>query len=85
MTKYFGCQQVVSSMYDFIDGALPQTQRLTFESHLRSCSWCDNAHQFETRLRAVVQQRTQVEPPPELGSRIAAILQAENQLGTTPE
>lgn len=79
MNKYFGCQQIVASMYEFIDGALPQTQRLTFESHLRSCPWCEHAHHFETRLRTVVQQGTQVDPPPELSSRIAAILQAENR------
>jgi hypothetical protein len=34
------CQELVELVTDYLEGALPQSDRLDFERHLVWCSWC---------------------------------------------
>jgi anti-sigma factor RsiW len=34
------CQELVEVVTDYLEGAMPAEQRVSFEEHLAYCSWC---------------------------------------------
>ena len=37
---FLSCQEIVDYCLDFLSGALPETERRLFSSHLRNCAEC---------------------------------------------
>lgn len=48
------CQELVEVITDYLEGALPECDRIRFEEHLAECDACrEYVAQFERTLRAV--------------------------------
>ena len=50
-TVSFSCRQVVDLVTDYVDGALPSSERLAFEQHVAICPPC---RAYFAQMRAVV-------------------------------
>jgi len=70
------CDTALTEIYEFLDGELDDTARARIEVHLRECSPCLEAFDFETQLRHVLATRCKDKVPDELRSRIQAALDA---------
>lgn len=64
------CEEV---MQDYLDGELTDEQRAEAERHLDTCSYCRKRYRFEEHLRHFVRQAVDVEMPPALKARLAAL------------
>jgi mycothiol system anti-sigma-R factor len=69
------CEEVVRLLWQYMDRELdPETAR-RLEEHVRGCQRCERRHEFEARLRAIVQQKCAGRPAPEaLRRRVLALL-----------
>ncbi|HYH60072.1 MAG TPA: zf-HC2 domain-containing protein [Thermoleophilaceae bacterium] len=48
------CQELVEVITDYLEGALPERDRIRFEEHLDACGKCrEYVTQFERTIRAV--------------------------------
>ena len=63
------CQEFVELVTDYLDGALPETDRIRFEDHLAECDGC--AGYLEDMRRLVGSLNNVVEPPPDPETRQA--------------
>lgn len=70
------CQVALSELYEFLDGALDETAYVRIEQHLRECSPCLEAFDFEAEVRKLIAARCREECPDELRSRIQAAIEA---------
>jgi anti-sigma factor RsiW len=50
-TTSFTCQQIVDLVTDYVEGALPASDRLAFEQHISICPPC---RAYFTQMRTVV-------------------------------
>jgi mycothiol system anti-sigma-R factor len=72
------CDDVLSTLYEFVDGELTIERRERIRTHLDDCLPCFEAFDFEAELRIVISQRCRDEVPDELRRRIAAALGEES-------
>jgi anti-sigma factor RsiW len=57
------CREFVELVTDYLDGALPETERVRFEAHLAECDGC--AGYLEDMRRLVGSLHQMPEPPPD--------------------
>ncbi|MGD1011473.1 MAG: mycothiol system anti-sigma-R factor [Acidimicrobiales bacterium] len=74
------CEETLSSVYHFLDGALTAERRDQIAHHLDECPDCFDAFGFEVELRKLVADRCRDEVPDELRQRIAAAIAQEHNL-----
>jgi len=73
------CQEAIHTLYHFLDGELTDDRRLEIQRHLRECSPCLEAFDFEAELKIVVGRKCRDQVPPALRDRVAqALLEASN-------
>ena len=53
------CQQVVELVTDYLDGALPESERRRFERHLAGCPHCT---EYLAQIRATIELAGRVTP-----------------------
>ena len=70
------CEEVVRLLWRYMDRELdPDTYRRLRE-HVRQCRNCGPRHEFEARLRSIIQEKCAGQPAPEaLRRRVMALLQ----------
>ena len=68
------CDDAVAELYRYLDGELSEEERRGIEDHLRECSPCLEAFDFEAELKRVVAAGAHQPCPEELKARIAALL-----------
>ncbi len=70
------CEEVVRLLWQYMDRELDAAAARKLQQHLRECRDCGPRHEFETRLRAIIQEKCAGRRAPEsLRRRIMAILQ----------
>ncbi len=68
------CEDAVGRIYEYLDGELDGATLTHIEVHLRRCSPCLEAYDFHAELRQVVRSKCAQSMPPELRSRLLAML-----------
>jgi anti-sigma factor RsiW len=63
------CQEFVELVTDYLEGKLPETDRIRFDAHLTECDGC--AGYLEDMRRLVGSLNDVVEPPPDPETRQA--------------
>jgi anti-sigma factor RsiW len=71
------CREFVELVTDYLDGALPEDERLRFEAHLAECDGCTAYLEDMRRLIGSLQEAP--EPPPDPATR-EALLRAFREL-----
>jgi len=71
------CDDALAELYLFLDGELDEATRGRIEAHLRQCSPCLEAFDFEAELRRIVADRCRDRVPDQLRARIQALLDGE--------
>lgn len=74
------CQDAVAELYAFLDGELSEGVMVQVEAHLRRCSPCLEAFDFEADLRRVIAAKCSEQVPSELRDRFCGMLR---DLGTS--
>lgn len=69
------CNNALAELYYYLDGEMDDVARARIEGHLRDCSPCLEAFDFEAELRRVVADRCRDRVPDELRSRILTALE----------
>ena len=73
------CREFVELVTDYLEGALPETERARFEAHLAECDGCDGY--LEDTRRLVATLRATPQPPADPDIR-EALLRAFRDLRT---
>ena len=74
MGKIKDCSEVVSKLYESLDGELTEERKLVIREHLDECSPCLEAFEFETELRAMVSSKSREICPEHLKNKIADLI-----------
>ncbi len=74
MTTHSPCAEAVEKVYPFIDGELTWIAKAKIRWHLRACSKCEAAYEFERRFKAKVHDDLQEECPDEVLNRLKGFL-----------
>lgn len=69
------CDDAIAELYRYLDGELDTELVARVEAHLRSCSPCLEAFDFEAELRRVVASRCREQVPAEVRLRILTVLE----------
>ncbi len=64
------CDASIQELYGYLDGALDQGKAQSIQSHLASCSGCDDVFNFHNHLHSIVGQFGRTEMPEELPNRV---------------
>lgn len=73
------CDEAVAELYAFLDGELDAAVLVQVETHLRRCSPCLEAFDFEADLRRVIAAKCTEQVPPDIKARFCGMLR---DLGT---
>lgn len=68
------CDEAISELYRYLDGELDAESLAHVESHLRKCSPCLEAYDFEAELRQMIAAKSAQEMPAELRRQIIDVL-----------
>jgi mycothiol system anti-sigma-R factor len=71
------CEEALHEIYHLLSGEIDDTKRAKISAHLDECAPCAEPYDFYAELRRCVQQRCHDTAPPELLSRIQAVIQRE--------
>ena len=71
------CDDALAELYLYLDGELDDGTRVRIEAHLRQCSPCLEAFDFEAELRRIVADRCRDRVPEELRARVQALLDGD--------
>lgn len=71
------CEVALAELYEFLDGELDDTARARIERHLRECSPCLEAFDFEAEIRRLLADRCREQCPDALRSRIQSAIDGE--------
>jgi mycothiol system anti-sigma-R factor len=74
-----GCEHAIEYIYQYLDEEISFLRKTRIRMHLRHCSHCMDAFQFEAKLKDVIHERGAVEPPAELFDTLRALIQEERQ------
>jgi mycothiol system anti-sigma-R factor len=77
-----GCDHAIEFIYRYLDDEISWSRATRIRLHLRRCSSCMNAYEFETRLKSVIRERGAAEPSPELLDTIRTMLRNEAKNST---
>ncbi len=73
-----GCEEAVEYVYQYIDDELTVTRRARIKWHLKRCTDCTDAFDFETELKKRIASAGKTEPPAELFDTLRALLRQEH-------
>jgi anti-sigma factor (TIGR02949 family) len=68
------CDDAISQLYTYLDGELDAETAAHLEAHLRQCSPCLEAYDFEAELRKVIAARCREDMPGEIRSRLLSVI-----------
>jgi anti-sigma factor (TIGR02949 family) len=68
------CAEAVRQLWDYLDGAVDDSQREQVEEHLAFCRRCCGELEFAEELRAFLTSHAQDELPPDIHARLRATL-----------
>ena len=71
------CDDALAELYLYLDGELDDGTRVRIKAHLRQCSPCLEAFDFEAELRRIVADRCRDRVPEELRARVQALLDGD--------
>jgi len=71
------CQEYEAQIGEYVDGAMDDTQRASFESHLTTCASCRAVVTDFTVIRAASLSLEPRVPPPHVWHKVAAAVEAE--------
>ena len=71
------CEHAIEYVYNYLDDEVTMTRRTRIRWHLRRCTQCTSAYDFEARLKQVIRERGRSEPPPELFDTLRALIEEE--------
>ena len=74
-----GCDHAIEYIYQYLDDEISVVHSSRIKLHLRRCSVCMSAYEFETKLKRVIRERGRAEPPPELFDRLRTMIQEEGK------
>ena len=74
-----GCDHTVEYVYQYLDDEISLYRRSRIRMHLRYCSNCTDAYEFEHKLKGVIRDRGRSDPPPELFDTLRALIEEEQQ------
>ncbi len=74
------CAEILSEVYQFIDGELTEERAELIQAHLTECLSCLEAFDFESEIKRVFALRARVCCPEELRTRLVLLL-AERDAG----
>ena len=74
-----GCDHAIEYIYHYLDDEISVARSSRIKLHLRRCSQCMSAYEFETKLKSVLRERGRTEPPPELFDKIRALVEREGE------
>jgi mycothiol system anti-sigma-R factor len=74
-----GCDHAIEYIYQYLDDEISTYHQTRIKLHLRRCSACMDAYQFETKLKTVIRERGRTEPPAELFDTLRALLEQERR------
>ncbi len=69
-----GCNDALSELYLYLDRELDDATRDSIEAHLRECSPCLEAFDFEADLRRVIADRCRDRVPDSLRTQVSDAL-----------
>lgn len=70
------CEEVVRLLWRYMDRELDPNTHRQLQEHVRQCRNCGPRHEFEARLRSIIQEKCAGQPAPEaLRRRVMALLQ----------
>ncbi len=70
LTAGHSCQEAVTELYTYIDGALTESRRAVIQSHVEDCPPCLDQFEFHVELRAVIRTRCRTEVSLEFRERV---------------
>lgn len=73
------CDEAISELYRYLDGELSPENVAHIEQHLRKCSPCLEAYDFEAELRKMIAEKSSEEMPAELRRQIIGVLDRLNE------
>lgn len=68
------CDEAISELYRYLDGELDPESLAHVEAHLRKCSPCLEAYDFEAELRQMIAAKSAEQMPVELRRQILDVL-----------
>ena len=72
MDRDLTCRELVELVSDYLDGALPDAERMRFEAHVAACEGCDRyVEQIRTTIALTGEARA-LEERPELRALLGA-------------
>jgi mycothiol system anti-sigma-R factor len=74
------CDVALAELYQYLDGELTEEARSRIERHLRECSPCLEAFDFEAEVRRLVADRCRDQCPEALRQRIQAAIEGGEAL-----
>ena len=74
-----GCDHAIEYIYQYLDDEISFVHSSRIKLHLKRCSSCMNAYEFENKLKSVIRERGRTEPPPELFDRLRAMIEQEGK------
>ncbi len=70
------CEKAIHLLWQYMDRELDQGAHQRLQEHLRECRECGSRHEFEERLRAIIQEKCIARrAPAALRRRVLALLQ----------
>jgi anti-sigma factor (TIGR02949 family) len=79
------CQEAIHTLYHFLDGELTDDRREEIQQHLKECSPCLEAFDFEAELKLVIAKKCRDQVPPALMERVAQALVEASSTRPGPE
>ena len=74
-----GCDHAIEYIYQYLDHEISTYHATRIKVHLRTCSSCMDAYQFEAKLKSVIRERGKTEPPTELFDTLRALIEQERR------
>lgn len=74
-----GCDHAIEYIYQYLDDEISIVHSSRVKLHLRRCSVCMNAYEFEAKLKRVICECGRTEPPPELFDTLRAMIREESK------
>ncbi|HEX9854491.1 MAG TPA: mycothiol system anti-sigma-R factor [Acidimicrobiia bacterium] len=71
------CNHAVAYVYQYIDEEMTWSRRLRIRWHLNRCGGCADAFTFEQRVKRMIKDRCQDDPPEELFDRLRTLIREE--------
>ncbi len=75
MSEHSPCSEAVEKVYPFIDGEMTWIARAKIRWHLRACSNCEAAYEFERRFKIRVRDQLHEDCPEDVLTRLKEFLE----------